>query len=38
MINELADRSLEALDEAFLDTEAKEVLRSLALKVINRDS
>ena len=38
MINELADRSLEALDEASLDSEAKEVLRSLALKVINRDS
>lgn len=38
MINELADRSLEALDEASLDTQAKEVLRSLALKVINRDS
>ena len=38
MINELADRSLEALDETELDPEAKEVLRSLALKVINRNS
>lgn len=38
MINELADRSLAALDEAELESEAKEVLRSLALKVINRDS
>ena len=38
MINELADRSLEALDEAELEPQAKEVLRSLALKVINRDS
>jgi len=38
MINELADRSLEALAEAELDPEAKEVLRSLALKVINRNS
>jgi geranylgeranyl pyrophosphate synthase len=38
MINELADRSLEALDEAELESEAKEVLRSLALKVINRNN
>ena len=38
MINELADRSLEALAEAELSVEAKEVLRSLALKVINRNS
>lgn len=38
MINELADRSLEALDQAELESEGKEVLKSLALKVIKRDS
>ena len=38
MISELADRSLEALDAANLEPSAKAVLRTLALKVINRDA
>lgn len=38
MINELANRSLEALEAADLATEGKTMLKTLALKVINRDS
>ena len=38
MLEELADQSLEALDQLNLDPTAKGHLRDLALKVINRDA
>jgi len=38
MITELADRSLDALESSSLEETAKAALKSLALKVINRDA
>lgn len=38
MITELADRSLDSLDSSALEETAKSALKSLALKVINRDA
>lgn len=38
MITELADRSLESLESSSLEQTAKSALKSLALKVINRDA
>ena len=38
MITELADRSLDALESSNLEETAKAALKSLALKVINRDA
>jgi geranylgeranyl diphosphate synthase type I len=38
MIVELADRSLDSLDASSLEPTAKAELKSLALKVINRDA
>ncbi|MEY4417658.1 MAG: hypothetical protein RIQ88_96 [Actinomycetota bacterium] len=38
MISELGDRALEALSSAELESDAKQVLHKLALKVINRDA
>jgi geranylgeranyl diphosphate synthase type I len=38
MITELADRSLESLEAASLEANAKATLKALALKVINRDA
>lgn len=38
MITELADRSLDSLESSSLEATAKSALKSLALKVINRDA
>jgi geranylgeranyl diphosphate synthase type I len=38
MITELADRSLDSLESSSLEETAKSALKSLALKVINRDA